>query len=450
MTHKVQKKNGYETDHKEKNHYWLTCRVCGRVFDDDGYILECPGKHEASLLKTEYVRKQFECDEHANGIFRYHKWLPVRHPLPEKPPLHIGKTITYHSQQLGDALGLPHLWIAFNGYWPEKNIFFETTTFKELEAYTVAARTSSEHGSQEDTLVVSSAGNTAAAFASVYSQLKIHCLIIIPESGLQSMQFTSPLDPCIKVVSLSGADYVDAIVLANTIAQYDGFVAEGGAKNVARRGGLGTVLLSAVEAIGRLPDYYFQAVGSGTGAIAVHDVATKLIQDGRFGQVYPRLMLSQNLPFVPIYSSWKARRNTLIQLDRNESKRHYQSMAAPVLSNQNPPYALKGGVFDILTESRGEMFAVNNQEAFHAMDIFQKLEKIDINSASGVALTGLLKAIENGQVDKNATILLNITGGGQQRLSQDYQLIKAQPILRIDEARLFSSETLEKITKIAR
>ena len=54
-----------------------------------------------------------------------------------------------------------------------------------------------------------------------------------------------------------------------TVAGWDGFIAEGGAKNVARRDGMGTTVLSAVTTIGEIPDAYFQAVGSGTGAIAI-------------------------------------------------------------------------------------------------------------------------------------------------------------------------------------
>ena len=41
-------------------------------------------------------------------------------------------TVTYQSGQLSAALGLPHLWIAFSGYWPEQGAALETTTFKHL------------------------------------------------------------------------------------------------------------------------------------------------------------------------------------------------------------------------------------------------------------------------------------------------------------------------------
>jgi len=60
-----------------------------------------------------------------------------------------------------------------------------------------------------------------------------------------------------------GNDYTDAINLAGRIAKLPGIV-EGGARNVARRDGMGTLMLDAAVTLGKMPDHYFQAVGSGT------------------------------------------------------------------------------------------------------------------------------------------------------------------------------------------
>jgi cysteate synthase len=271
------------------------------------------------------------------------------------------------------------------------------------------------------------------------------CLIILPESGLATMQFPGPLAPCVKIISLRNASYTDAIILAQRIAQQEGFIPEGGVKNVARRDGLGTILLNAVETIGQLPDYYFQAIGSGTGAIAVHEMATRLIEDGRFGQTFPRLMLSQNTPFAPIYHAWKARQRTLIPVERNKVKRQIQQMITPVLSNQQPPYTLRGGVFDVLTESQGEMLVADNQETQEAMHLFEETEGIDLHPAAGVALATLLKTIQRGHIDPQATVLLNVTGGGWKRKNKDQKLITAQPILCLQDTEIFSENISTRI-----
>jgi len=395
-------------------------------------MLECPYHRDvAGLLITDYREKRFEPLAPYQGLFHYQKWLPATHILP-----YIGGTVTYQSQRLCQMTRLPRLWIAFNGYWPEKHAHLETTTFKELEAYTVISRLLASENQPRPVLVVSSAGNTAAAFASVCSNMQLPCLIVLPESGLAAMRFPGPLADCVKIISLSNANYTDAIVLAQQIAQQEGFLAEGGVKNVARRDGLGTVLLNAVETIGQLPDYYFQAIGSGAGAIAVHDMAARLIQDGRFGQTFPRLMLSQNSPFAPIYHAWKARQHTPIALDKDVSRRQIQRMITPVLSHQQPPYALRGGVFDVLMESQGEMFIADNQETQEAMSLFEEAEGIDIHPAAGVALATLLKTAQSGCIDPQATVLLNVTGGGWKRKNADQQLITARATLCLQDANI--------------
>ncbi|BCL80796.1 hypothetical protein ccbrp13_32610 [Ktedonobacteria bacterium brp13] len=45
-------------------------------------------------------------------------------------------------------------------------------------------------------------------------------------------------------------------------------------------------------------------------------------------------MLSQNVPFAPIYHSWKAGENILLKFTSDEGKDQIQNIAAKVLSNQ--------------------------------------------------------------------------------------------------------------------
>jgi cysteate synthase len=419
-------------------HYQLHCPVCDVGFDDDGFILDCARDHPTALLVTEYSRKKFEPQIDRQGIYRYRHWLPVLRELAG-----AGATVTYQSEKLSRLTGLPHLWIAFNGYWPEKGATLETATFKQLEAYAVIPRIPEGN---KDVLVVASAGNTAAAFAHVCSEAQLPCLIIIPSQGLKRMRFARPLDTCVRIVSLVGfTDYYDAITLAGKISQAQGFFSEGGVKNIARRDGLGTTMLNAVEAIGELPRYYFQAIGSGAGAIAVHESARRLIEDGRYGRSLPRLMLSQNLPFVPIYRSWRAQSRELIRAERAEAKRQIQQVAAPVLSNWQPPYGIKGGVFDVLSESQGEMLVADNEEVFRAVEVFQECEGIDIDMAAGVALATLIKAAKDGLVEREAVTMLNITGGGATRREMESEMLQAEPVKQISDSEVLKEQTVEEV-----
>ena len=406
------------------SHYKLRCQSCGELFPDNGLLLQCLSPHGPALLTTEYRARTFEPERGKVGISRYHKWLPATHEI-----IDGGRTITYQSKCLGKFTGLRNLWIAFSGYWPEREAGLETATFKELEACAVLSRMPSIC---ENTLVVASAGNTAAAFAHVCSVNKIPCLIIIPESGLERLQFDEAVDPLVRVVSVTGpADYNDAIALADRIAQLPGFCPEGGIKNVGRRDGIGTSILSGVEAIGRLPDYYFQAVGSGTGGVAVHEMAKRVVKDGRYGESPPRLMLSQNLPFAPLYTSWKSRSAELVSITDEDSRKQIQQITAKVLSNCRPPYALRGGVFDVLNESKGDMIAVDNVEAKYAGQLFEEYEGIDIDPAAAISVASLIKAVTFGQIESGAVVLLHITGGGWKRRSASKAMIKARPAMEI-------------------
>ena len=131
---------------------------------------------------------------------------------------------------------------------------------------------------------------------------------------------------------------------------------EGGAKNVARRDGMGTVMLDAAVTLGRIPDHYFQAVGSGTGAIAAWEGALRLIEDSRYGAWLPRLHLAQNKPFTPMVSAWQQGRRTIDpDLDMPDMSNAIHAVMSPVLTNRTPPYGIAGGLFDALQATDGCM-----------------------------------------------------------------------------------------------
>lgn len=404
----------------EKTDYVLESRCCGAKFVDHKWELDCPNRDGAALIFANYAKKQLEVKEDLPGLYKFSDWLPICRMLEGS-----GAPVTYKSEGLARELGLTNLYITFNGCWPEKEAAMKTGTFKECEAFAVCARV---NGYDDKVMVVASAGNTARAFARVCSENRIPLLLCIPEDCLDAMWSSAPLNPCVKlVVTEKGSDYFDAIYLSNIICELDKFYPEGGAKNVARRDGMGTTVLSAVTTIGRIPDYYFQAVGSGTGAIAAWEANKRFIVDGRYGKHLMKLMVSQNIPFTPMYDAWKAGSRALLPMDDNLARHQAEEICAKVLSNRKPPYSLKGGLFDALMETGGDMFAVTNEEAALASALFEKTEGIDIEPAAAVAVASLQQAIEQKAVEKDAVIMLNITGGGIRRFKAENELVYKKP-----------------------
>lgn len=404
----------------EMTNYVLESRCCGTVFEDKQWELECPNKDGAALIFARYAQKQLELKEELPGLYKYADWLPICRVLEGS-----GAPVTYKSVGLSEALGLSNLYITFNGYWPEKGAMMKTGAFKECEAYAVCAR---PNGGVGKVMVVASAGNTARAFARVCSENKIPLLLCLPEDCMEAMWSDVPLDKCVKIVATAtGSDYFDAIHLSNIICELDGFYPEGGAKNVARRDGMGTTVLSAVTTIGQIPDYYFQAIGSGTGAIAAWEANRRFIADGRYGNKLMKLMVAQNLPFVPMYDAWKAGSRALLPMDDDMARKQVEELCAKVLSNRKPPYSLKGGLYDALTETGGDMFAVTNEEAASASKLFESREGSDIEPAAAVAVGALIQACKQGKIEKDAVVMLNITGGGIGRFKRENHLVYKQP-----------------------
>ncbi len=399
--------------------YKLESVKSGKRFDDEGWTLDAPGESDPSLIRAIYEKKQLEVKDKSLGIYKFSDWLPIHKTLEGS-----SAPATYKSEGLAKYLGLNNLYITFSGYWPEKGANFRTCSFKETEAFAVSGRLNST----DQVLVVASAGNTARAFARVCSDNNIPLLLTIPEDNLSALWFDEPIKDNVRLIATkSGSDYFDAIHLSNIACALDGFVAEGGAKNVARRDGMGTTVLSAVSEIGQIPDYYFQAVGSGTGAIAAWEANMRFIEDGRYGDNKMKLMVSQNAPFLPIYDAWKAGSRAMLPLEDELARKQVEEIDAKVLSNRKPPYPIAGGLFDAMNDAGGDVLVATNEEAIEAGKLFLETEGNDIHPAAAVAVATLIKEAKEGKLDKDACIMLNITGGGEERMKREKEVTYLKP-----------------------
>jgi len=400
--------------------YKLLNVASGREFQDTGWLLDDPMGEKPSLIRAIYDKKQIFPKDNAYGIYKFSDWLPVSRFLKGSCA-----PVTYKSKALAEYLNLTNLYICFSGFSPEIGATMTTCSFKETEAYSVGGRINPD---REGVLVVASAGNTARAFAKVCSDNHIPLLLCVPEDNLNALWFEKPLNDCVKLIcAQTGCDYFDAIHLSNIVVKSKKYYPEGGAKNVARRDGMATTMLSATTFIGEIPDYYFQAVGSGTGAIAAWEANLRLINDGRFSNKKMKLILSQNLPFIPMINAWRANSREMLPFDDIEARKQVEEIDAKVLSNRKPPYGIAGGLFDAMKDTAGEFMAISNEEAREAAQVFEKLEKIDIHPAAAVATASLFKATKNKTIDKQRIIMLNITGGGEELFKKSHPLHYLKP-----------------------
>jgi cysteate synthase len=418
--------------------FLLRCSSCGRTYDGTAtFRLRCEaelnGEHGPALLKAQYERRQIRFRAELPGIFKFADWLPSGPYYLKAQSGHLGEPFCYRSVNLGRRLGLRNLYIAFSGYWPEQGANLVTRAFKEFEVQaSIVCIFQAILGQSTTPFIVASAGNTANSY-NYYAHLTgLPLYLFVPVSGLGNLLLPFETDPILIAVE---GDYTDTILLSDKVAQQCGLTRDGGVLNPGRRGGMGTVMLNAVShpehGSQRLFDHYFQAVGSGSGAIGAWEAVQLLLADGRFGDTKTRIHVAQNEPFVPIVRAWKEGTRHPRPMPDSEAYAQIAAVSAMVLTTRRPAYNVVGGLWDVLQESNGCAWGVSNERIFNAARMFFALEGVDVGPAAAVALNALCQAVEARIVKPHEHVLLHVTGGGREIQYSEANVVRARPALRI-------------------
>jgi len=387
--------------------YQLQCLKTGDLINDD-YTLHYT---DNALLRAVYDRPFKRSD--APGVWQYLSWLPV-----SKANDYVAGTVTYKADELGHAMGLSNLWVTYHGYWPEKGGLCPTGSFKDMEAVPTIQRLR-DHSAKG--LICASALDNIPLIV-VVGKDHADRLWALPENSAES----------VRLVVVEDGDYYDAKTVAKGIAaQLPGWQMEGSVHNVARRDGIGSLMIDAAMTIGTLPDHYFQGIGGGPGPIGIHEMAQRLIDEGLFEGPAPRQHLSQNVEHHPIHKAWQAGRDHLVESDFPPEDVEVYS---DYLMNKGPAYGQTGAVHDILKDSKGQTYIVERQDAMAARELIESIEGIDIMTPGGVAAASLQQALVSGDVNADDCIVLNISGGGTKRLKEDIETRPIEPWLKVKKA----------------
>ena len=142
----------------------------------------------------------------------------------------------------------------------------------------------------------------------------------------------------------------------------------------------------------------------------------RLIDSGHYEGDVAKLHLSQNPEHCPIHNAWQRGSRKLTPEDFPEEDVEVYS---DYLLSETPAYSVVGGVYDVLEATDGETYAVEEDDAIKAGEILEEIEEIDVLSPAKVALASLIQAKEEGKVDEDDCILLNVSGGGVERLKSE-------------------------------
>ncbi len=355
-------------------------------------ICDCGGLIEAHY--DSISAGEWKAGDGSSRLARYWKLLPLTESAPANYLARFFKpTPLYRSRALGEYFKIKGLWLKDE----TKNF---TKTFKARDAFVSLLRFQ-EIGISE--FVLCSTGNTAAAFcyAMRFAGKGMKAHLFFPKNTI--IDFPVRTRYVAKTQFVSGT-FEEAINAAKSYAVENNLAFEGGFANLGRREGSKTLAFEIAET--KLePDWYVQAIGSGTGAYSFEKGFSELVKLGA-AKICPKILCVQPERCSPIVNSFLSGSELL---DPKFVVKSPDSFAT-TLSNGNPslsyPYVRKA-----ILNSQGGVQKVSESEIAKALMLLFKLEHLACDPAVAVAVAGLMRSVEEEKIDRNSTIVLNVSGG---------------------------------------
>lgn len=377
------------TPTKSKNaNFEVICSLCETNYDHvfQPFCEKCGG-----ITEVIYDLSSAQLHESENPYERFQDLLPVRdRGLLPKDAVY---TPAIHAKKLGEALGLPNLYLKDETTLPSK-------TTKDRMAAT-ALPYLYECGVK--TFCTSSTGNSSTAFSRALPQFDSLKLFLFTASDFyKRVQFAE--HPNITHYVMRGATFAEASDYAGTFAKLNGFVSERGFFNLARREGLKLTFLEATDQIPGPIHWYVQAISSAMGAYGVFKGAKELRDMGHISTL-PRLLCVQQETCSPMARAWRDGSETI----QPEHIFEQPSGIAEAILRGNPtrtyPHVRK-----TVKESSGNIIAVSEEKIRAARRMVEELEGISPCFAASAAVAGLIHEIENNDFPLTDTVLINLTG----------------------------------------
>jgi threonine synthase len=364
------------------------CTACAAPLPA-GFAPACPSC--GGLTDVEYDLTAVELAESPNPYRRFAALLPVRDAtlLPGDAEF----TPTIHATRLGDAVGMPWLYLK-----DETNL--PTGTTKDRMA-AVALAYLAEQGVRA--FAMSSTGNSSTAFARAVTRFPGHVVHVFTASQFADRVLAGD-NGQVRHVVLPGATFVEAATAARDYASRHGIVFEAGFFNPGRREGLKLAWLEAAEQVSRPIDWYVQAVSSGMGVCGVFKGANELVRLGR-ADLPPRLLCVQQDTCAPMVSAWASGSARIRPEDVVDRPR---GIATAIL--RGDPSAAYPHLAKIVAASGGTFTSVGEREMREARALLEELEGLSPCFAAAAALAGVIALRRRGELTPEDTVLVNVTG----------------------------------------
>ena len=370
----------------------LRCRACEAEYplDPIGVCARCFGPLEP-VYDTEGLRRDLSRESIEAGppsLWRYASLLPVAPPAEQR--LAPGLTPLVTAPRLAAALGIETLYLKLDTANP-------THSFKD-RVVAVACAKALEQGAT--TLACSSTGNLANAVAARAAAEGIDAAVLCPAS-LEPEKLTATAVYGATIYAVDGS-YDDCSRLSVELS----FELDWAFVNVGLRSyyaeGSKTLGFEIAEQLGwALPDAVVAPIASGAMFSKVHQGFHELRQLGLADGDAPRLFGGQAAGCAPVASAFAEDRKVTPLLP---------DTVARSLAIGNPA----DGDLAVATArtSGGAIHAVAEDEVGENMALLAETTGVFGETAAGVTLGALRRAVASGAIGERDTVVLLVTGDG--------------------------------------
>ena len=371
------------------------CTRCGHIVAADPDITVCPKcggildiQYDYDYIRS-HVSKYDLLDRADPTMWRYLEFLPVE-GLGTRPRLRVGGSPLYRADALARRLGIDTLWIKDDGLDP-------TASLKD-RASAMAVVKAEEAG--RSVIACSSTGNAASSLAGNAAAAGLSTYIFVPSRApkgkvAQLLMFGA------TVVLVEGS-YEDTFRLSAEAIDRWGWYNRNAAINPFLMEGKKTVSLEIAEQLQfRMPDYVALSVGDGCTIAGVWKGFRDLFEAGFIDRL-PRLISVQASGCCPINTAAAAH-----TMDWTPQEENTIADSIAVGVPRNPVKALRA-----IEESHGVTVNVSDEEILAAMRMLGRYAGVFAEPAGAAGSAGLKKAVEQGLIEKNASVVSIVTGNG--------------------------------------
>lgn len=374
----------------------LECINCGKTYPAAPGVYTCSDCGAEGILDVvydyDYIKSQVSKEKFKENrdytIWRYSDYLPIQ-PDSARPRLRVGWTPLYETKVLAEAIGLEKLYIKDDGQNP-------TASLKD-RASAIAVVKAMEEGAK--LIACSSTGNAASSLAGNAASVGMRTCIFVPARAPQGKIAQLQIFGA-TVISVQG-DYREAFQLSAEAIKKFGWYNRNAAINPYLIEGKKTATIEICEQLNwEVPDWVVFSVGDGCTIGGAWKGFLDLYRTGMIDRL-PKVLGVQAEGCDPLTRAFISGG----KMEPTEENTLADSIAVGV--PRNPEKALRAA-----RESNGAYINVSDEEILAAMRLLGQTSGIFGEPAGVAGLAGLKKAVAQGLIKKDETVVCAVTGNG--------------------------------------